>query len=82
MFNKAMFRDDQEEYAAIYVGAPKKEGDNYTYLVKAFDNQGYFECRRRMKDFYALRETFQKRLPGLFIPSLPSKTFFSPSDAS
>lgn len=35
-----------------------------------------------MKDFYSLRETFQKRLPGLFIPSLPPKTVFSPSESS
>jgi hypothetical protein len=38
MFDKAMFRDEQEEYSAIFVGNPKREGDSFSYLVKAFDN--------------------------------------------
>lgn len=77
MFNQAMFRDENEEYAAIFVGNAQKEGgDVVSYLVKSFDNQGFFEIRRRMRDFYALRETFQKRLPGLYLPSLPPKTIF------
>lgn len=80
MFNQAMFRDENEEYAAIFVGDPRKEGDAVSYLVKAFDNQGYFEIRRRMRDFYALRDTLQKRLPGVFLPSLPPKTLTRSSD--
>lgn len=80
MFNKLLFRDEQDEYTRIFVGAPKRDKDSFTYLVKAFDNQGFFEVRRRMKDFYTLREVFQKRLPGLFIPSLPPKTIFSKSN--
>ena len=55
-------------------------GDSFVYLVKGFDNQGYFEIRRRYKDFDLLRETFHKRMPGLYIPSLPPKTLFSKSD--
>ena len=58
MFSKALFRDEQEEHSRIVVGSPKKDKDKYYYLVKAFDNQGYFEVRRRMKDFYTLREVF------------------------
>ena len=80
LFNEALLRDEDEEVLRIYVGSPKKQGDQITYSVKSFDNQGYFEVMRRFKDFVALRDTFCRRLPGLYIPSLPAKTFFEKSD--
>lgn len=33
-----MFRDENEDYYKIFVGAPKKIGEKFVYLIKAFDN--------------------------------------------
>ena len=80
LFNAALLRDEDEEYKRIFVGHPKKQGDQILYEIKSFDNQGYFEVKRRFKDFIAFRETLVRRLPGLYIPSLPAKTFFEKND--
>lgn len=37
------------------------------------DRQGKFEIFRRYSDFFALRELFNDRLAGLYIPPIPSK---------
>jgi hypothetical protein len=38
MFERREFRDEAEEYSAIFVGRLQKEKDYHTYLVKGFDN--------------------------------------------
>ena len=43
------------------------------YKIVEYDIEGEFKCHRRYTDFDTLRETWKKRLPGLFIPSLPPK---------
>ena len=35
--------------------------------------QGYFEIKRRYRDFYALRMCFIERYPGLYVPPVPKK---------
>jgi len=46
------------------------------YSVLAYDKKGEFTVRRRYNDFLALRETWVKRLSGLYIPCLPPKKIF------
>ena len=78
MFNQAlMTRDDDEEFAKIFVGEPTKEASNIVYYkIFAYDLDGEFEAKRRYNDFTFLREAWQKRLTGLYIPSLPPKKYF------
>jgi len=47
------------------------------YKVSGFDGQGHFKIVRSFGDFSSLRKAFLLRLPGLYIPNLPKKKFFS-----
>jgi hypothetical protein len=46
------------------------------YTVFAYDLKGEFTVRRRYNDFASLRESWLKRLTGLYVPSLPPKKIF------
>lgn len=72
-----MGRDDDSEYTNISVSEPFMNADKVVfYKIVAYDIEGEFKCHRRYTDFDVLREAWKKRLPGLFIPSLPPKKIF------
>jgi len=72
-----MGRDDDQEFAKISVSEPFLNPDKVVfYKIISFDIEGEFKCLRRYTDFDSLREAWKKRLPGLFIPSLPPKKVF------
>lgn len=48
-------------------------GKHVTYSIKGEDRSGVFEIERRYSDFFALREYFVHRWPGVFIPPVPPK---------
>ena len=48
-------------------------GKHVTYGIKGEDRSGVFEIYRRYSDFFALREYFVHRWPGVFIPPVPPK---------
>ena len=48
-------------------------GKHVTYSIKGQDRSGVFEIDRRYSDFFALREYFLHRWPGVFIPPVPPK---------
>jgi hypothetical protein len=81
--NVMMGRDDDDEYKKIRVSEPQKNDNNVVYYnVVAFDQQGEFNSLRRYSDFEALRESWKKRIPGLYYPFLPPKKFIGNTDKS
>ena len=55
------------------VSNPVKITGHIKYTVKGEDSEGPFEEVRRFREFYALRNVFIQRWPGVYIPAIPEK---------
>jgi len=58
------------------VVAPALENNHIEYEVQGLDpasKSGKFAIRRRFRDFYALRQCFSNRYPGLYVPPISKK---------
>ena len=80
-YNNVMLLSENDALRKIYVSEPQKNADNVVfYKVQALDSKGIFTVQRRYSDFEALRQAWNNRLCGLYIPCLPPKKFIGNTD--